>query len=552
MLNRRLSIVRQPLVLAVLGVAAASAIFASGVLVTRATASHSPATPAPHTNTTTLPAIASDAVASAGGGALDQGGAGVPASGYTSPAQGTIHAPGGKGYCPGTLGNVITGTAIDPSKVGFVPSLLTGGFELQGISLRAEGVCDANGRATSSHPALNSNYVDAATQVQVYVNQNVSSTPQPDILGNSHATFTSNGYDYSVNVNGGQRIPVDIPPGKVPAMPSGPAVDPQAAAILRAAIAQLAPKLSADCFYTEASGDWSNLGGLGLGDPRTAIPAGFTLRDMQLSTYAPPVKDCGSPAPPTLRSFNAGWQSSSGFLGVSVNPIFAGMNPGAGSLNGYGAHWATSRYQFNVFAKFPNGVGLSTVQAIAKAIDPSFDATCLVQQRDLLPGELAGLGFRAPSVPNGYKLASSMLRVDEVSASCTNPPPGTAPTYNLHWSLTGPDGNIDANEARFPFPKGGKGVPQGSPQPTGSISDFGINWTDARGTNYSVFASGPGTSPTPQRGRLIAIAKSMDPTLDVTKLQQQPGQPIPYKGSGSSSTGVSGSAVTSAALPPLK
>ena len=65
------------------------------------------------------------------------------------------------------------------------------------------------------------------------------------------------------------------------------------------------------------------------------------------------------------------------------------------------------------------------------------------------------------------------------------------------------------------------------PSRPGSISGYGLNWTDGKGTQYSVHGF---TSRKQTLGKdvLIAIAKSIDPTLDVSKLDEQPEVPRPY------------------------
>ena len=119
------------------------------------------------------------------------------------------------------------------------------------------------------------------------------------------------GYVFNVGVNGYHILPaaaadggpaVDLPttsnsgsgssePGRsIAPAPTQP--DPRTAEVLRQLIGQLAPDLDQKCFWTTGSGDWSALAALGIGDPRGAIPSGYSLVDANSTTFNPPAAGC--------------------------------------------------------------------------------------------------------------------------------------------------------------------------------------------------------------------------------------------------------------------
>ena len=67
----------------------------------------------------------------------------------------------------------------------------------------------------------------------------------------------------------------------------------------------------------------------------------------------------------------------------------------------------------------------------------------------------------------------------------------------------------------------------GSGSGSGYQSSNTLNWTGPDGTNYFVNAYSTGVSPTVPKDDLIAVAKSMDPSFDISKLSEgSPDKPI--------------------------
>jgi len=159
--------------------------------------------------------------------------------------------------------------------------------------------------------------------------------------------------------------------------------------------------------------------------------------------------------------------------------------------------------------------GCDTIRAIARALDPSFDEACLIQDRELTAQDLKRLGFPVPSGPAGYQIVRSATTSQEIPAGCPEPQ-GWVTQYNLSWTLErGPD-TIEASASRY----------GNSTEPArGVIGPNAIWWTDASGTNFSVNAYSRGVSPEVPRDDLIAVAKSMDPAFDESKLT--PGPDVP-------------------------
>ena len=131
---------RKPALLAISALAICGAMFASGALVAHGSAGE-PSLPAPTPAAAAhvvAPGIAVDGsantalqgapdVAGSKGGGTGSAPAGPPSTAY------------GPGGCPAPIGDVISGSTIDPAKVGLTPVLLAAGFQLESVSLHADG-----------------------------------------------------------------------------------------------------------------------------------------------------------------------------------------------------------------------------------------------------------------------------------------------------------------------------------------------------------------------------------------------------------------------------
>ena len=466
----------------------------------------------------------------------DVGGGGVAAD-YSYPRYALCSAP---------IDVAASGSVIDLTNSGFVMNLLGDGYTLKGLSVRSEGECDENGQATSGFLTLDSSWTHVASGYEVWVAQRVSPDAQPNVRYDSSLNFWENGYYYTVYVNSYIYYPVD---DAARTEPLNPADDPQVQAVLDDVIATLAPGIGAQCFYTQAQGTWDDLAALGIGDPRGAIPAGFVESYLNVTTFTPPADGCPVAGdPPIAPGFNAGFtrdDGTSGWLDISAWAIGGGDVMPYGYLDSYSVSWSNGTWAFNVYGHDGTeaGLGTETLQAIARAMDPAFSPQCFVQERQLDPSELAGLGFGQPAIPDGYSLESSSLRIQELPAGCSNED-YNGPTVNLYWNITNGDNTYSVEASRYPLAEG-----EDRPE-EGWISDYGMNWSKPDGTYYAIWASSSGVTGIPDRDTMVAIATSLDPTLDPSTLTEGDGPkplPMPARDATGGSNGSAGGGAAEAA-----
>ena len=533
---------RKPLIW-LLGLAAAAAFFASGALVARATIDDDGDDSGDRARLV-VPGIGFDggpepAIARNTGapGDLPKG---MPASrgGSADASYPACRSP----LPPG----VITATGIDWAKANFTPSLPSSGFSALSLSLSSQGQCDKNGTSTRGAVVLDSSWIHDGTLLEAYVSQRASTERVASVIRQDSATFWANGYVFHVGVNAYHIMPVaeDLPAagpasdpgtsssgagssGSAPDRPTiapAPPADPRAAEVLRELIAQLSPSLDQKCFWTMGQGDWTSLASVGIGDPRPAVPSGFTQQEFNVTAFTAPPAGCDTSVKPTEGfSFNAGWQKEGNgfaYLGVSVyNNGFDQDYPG--QIGEYGANWSNNGLQFGVFAKSEQPLGIDVVRALAKALDPNFNEACFVRERTLSDSDLPGLGFSPAKAPDVYKLVRSNMVASEIAAGCPKPE-GFEPSYNLNWSFEKGADVIDAGANRYGESQRGDG--------SGYQSANHLNWTSANGTNFYVNGYSKGVSPAVSKDDLVAVAKSIDPAFDITKLKDAPDggeKPIP-------------------------
>ena len=513
--------------------AAGAALFASGALVARATLNDKDSSPAtPDTSKLIAPGVGTDSIA--GSKPASFPGANTAETGSRGGTD--MSYPGCQAPLPA---GVIVNGVIDPAKARFIPALPTAGFTPSSVSVAVQGDCNADGTATSGDLVVSSTWQHDASGLTAYISQRVSSTKVASVFRQDGASFWANGYEFSVSVNPYRALPAaassDMPASgsgssssaggttsTAPARPAAAAdIDPAAAVVLRQLVAQLAPGLDQKCFWSQAAGGWDSLAAVGIGDPRPAIPSGYTQTDLNVVALVPPASGCDTSLKPDDGfSLNAGWQkgTNADFAYIGVTVYSAANGQPYGQLNKYGANWSNGSFSFGVYAKAEKPVGVDVIRAIAKAMDPSFNDACFVQQRELKDSDLTALGFHAAKAPSGYKLAKSSLQAQDIAAGCPKPD-GFQPSYNLAWSFQKGADTIEASANRY----GGSGSGSGS----GYQSANNLNWSGPDGTSYSVNAYSTGVSPTVPKDDLIAVAKSMDPTFDISKLSEGgPEKPI--------------------------
>lgn len=519
---------RRPLAWLIAG-AAAAAFFAAGIGVARATMDDDG-----DDSETVAPDVLSPGISQGGGApgpntpaiAGEDKGADAGRSGLASYAGCRAPLPAG----------VVTASGIDPAKAGFVPALPGEAFAALSASIGAVGDCDKDGNATSGDLTLDSAWTHTASGLDAYISQRATSERVANVLRQDSATFWDNGYVFTVGVNSYHILPAatrDAENGSSPATSSGatdgvtrtapastpvsPNPDPRAAEVLRELIAQLAPGADLRCFWTLGTGDWTSLATVGVGDPRSAIPAGYTEQGVQVTSFAPPADGCDASLKPRDGfSFNANWQKQDadnfGHIGVSVYG-YGGSAGYPGQIGEWGANWANNGLQFSVYAKAEKPLGIDAIRVIAKALDSQFNEACFIKERQLTDADLPGLGFSPAKAPDGYTLDASSMIASEIGAGCEKPE-GWEPSYNLNWTFTKGADTINASANRY----GSSQVGDGS----GYQSTNSLSWVSANGTNFSVNAYSRGINPTVPKDDLIAVAKSIDPAFDISKLKEAP------------------------------
>ena len=365
------------------GVAAAAALFGGGVLTGQRTtgspSSNSTQTAPVDTHSVRLPAIAAD----------DKGGGATQPAGE---ARSGVAVPPGGASCQAALPGVVSGTTIDLAKAGLTPRFVGDGFSLVSLSINAMGSCDGSGAA---QPMLDSQWRHEATGLNVWVHQSKSESA-PDVIQGSNATFFDGGYAFQVSVGGGVAYAVDSgsstgggsAPNTEPAIaPGGPTSDdPRASGVLQTVIAALAPSLSDACFAHQVTVGWEGLGSLGVGDPRAAIPAGWTEHNVAVVTYTPAAKDCGGGPVVEGGSFSATYvqHASDGSVVAALMMHAAALGPNVdtspGTISDYGLNWSDGHFQYSVYAKANEPVAREVLVAIAHAMDPAFDVSKLTEQ----------------------------------------------------------------------------------------------------------------------------------------------------------------------------
>lgn len=423
------------------------------------------------------------------------------------------------GYqCPAAIAPSVLGTTIDPASAGFTMSLLGQGYTLQYIALRAEGECDENGQAKSSHLVLDTTWRHTATGFDVTISQAAGGDPIASILYTESAEFSLDGYNYRVFVNSYRYFAEDA----VAIQPPTDGPDPRVQAVLVETISSLAPALDQQCFYTQRQGDWADLAALGIGDPRGALPSGLTQNWFNLLTLNDPARDCDGPEPAAggSQSFNVSFNDESdGWVGIDVYRLWPEQANYPGYFDQYSVNWNNATYQFNVYGnRNGQGLGQDALAAIARALDPAFSSQCLVTERVLSVAEVQALGFLPPTIPSGFTFAESRFTVNGLADGCSVPSDYEIYTsYYLSWTLRGEDGTeIGINVNRT------DGVDAEPGDPPGYIGPNSIWWTGSDGTYYSIWASSIGISPTVDPALLAGIATSLDPNLDIDSLGEEP------------------------------
>lgn len=399
--------------------------------------------------------------------------------------------------CAGDISGAISGEVIAPSQIGFAMNLLGEGFHLTSLSLHSDGSCAADGTADAPLPELDTTWTVDGSSAPLFLSQRSAAQGGGNRIDDASASFWWNGYQYAIQlafVTPAERIP-------------GAAAD-DTRAILRRAIAELAPGLDLSCFAQPKTGSWADLAALGIGDPRPAIPSGYAESDFSLTYLSTPACAAASPADGEVSLFALFENASGSTIGIGAWSL-AGSSSYPGTIQDGLVAWSSGVYQFSVYGDGTGGpLASSVLVPIAQKLDPAFSADCSLQPVTLAPADLPALGFHAPAAPPGYAPTGSSLTGEVVGASCTKHFDFRG-TYVLFWSFSSGEGFvITASADRVVSDQPG-------PRTDPVISDSCISWSDDLGTTFfvagysAVGAGGPGQSV------LAAVARSMDPGLTI-------------------------------------
>lgn len=438
------------------------------------------------------------------------------------------------GGCQVPLGASLDGT-LDLKALGLTPRSPGAGFQLLGFSLRRQGECPEDGSLPSSGDlVLDSQWLHTATKLTLNITQAVSAERVPNFRGQAYASFSDGGYAFSVST-GYYYIASVEKPGILPPDETqfGPVIDE--------ALRGLAPSLEAKCFAREVTGGFDDLASFGIGDPRPAIPSGFTLQDARLQRIEPAAAGCDTPPVEDGRVMNfwANWSADGGASWLSINVTAAPTEPGIfvhSALTDQFASWQSGRFAYNVngYGRDGRGIGVDAIRAIARALDPSFSEQCLVREEKIDESQLAGAGFNAPSLSGWTRTTERLVRAS-IADGCARPE-GYRDGYSGQWRLTKDGTSIVAFADRSI--QAVEDIPFG-----GAIFGTAAKWTNSDGISFAVHSEG-GTSVT--RDDIIAVAKSMDASFDPAKLQDGgdggPVRPLPAPDAGVSGGGSAGSA----------
>lgn len=456
--------------------------------------------------------------------------------------------------CQGDLPVSISASGVDLAAAGISLRTLGSAFAPLSMSVRAEADCDfsiqRDGGTAASGPfslVVDTTWRHKDTGTQVTVSQRASATAVANVIRQGYAQFSSGGSNFTVYASTIYYAGVDGEKKLDSTSPASPAIAPdgrQAAdnTVLLAAIRDLAPSLGDQCFAHEVQGDWDDLKALGIGDPRGAVPSDLPLGQMYLSYVTPAAESCGGAALPQNAGiqFNANWygDKSQSSVSVGANAVDLRYSPAGsfiGTITDNYANWQSNGIQFNIYGNKGNaGLGVDTIRKIAKALYPSFDDACFVRETTFDTKDLGAYGLKAPETPSGYKKGESRGVANDIADGCTKPE-GYVEGFSYFVQYQDGENVISVNIDRY--------AAKDLAATSGYIGPNNINWVTSQGVNVSVSGyNQQGKTGGPSLDTLKALAKSIDPTVDFSKMTETGGDKIvppdaPSSSSGSGSSG---------------
>lgn len=389
---------------------------------------------------------------------------------------------------------------LTPELAAFPARLLDSEFELTAI--RFGDLC----YQPTPTKMLETEWRHRKTGVELMIDQFATST-MPTRIAPLYATFADAGYDFNIiNVSLYGNVSADGFPEKP--------VDPATAhRIVEMAAQQLRPPVPLSCFYRTVAKDWSDLAGFGLGDPRPAVPDGYSLARPEFTVLERPSKDCPPASPPPTAEPQVQFQAMFSGPGSSLLAVFASsVTPddieSPATFRPGDARWHNAKYRFSINWA-PERVTDEQARAIAKALDPGFAAVCPLSARAVSFADLNQPNVREPRRPDGLPavISSSFLVVGSSIGCASDAPPG----FQAHWLLEYRDraGLVDVTAL------GGEQLPNMRPM---VFEDKTLYWK--RGDGVAFYVSGLKAEFT--REELLAIARSLDPSFDESLLAAPP------------------------------
>jgi hypothetical protein len=450
----------------------------------------------------------------------------VPASGFGGGRGSDAMLYGGG--CPGPLPGVLSDGRVDPALGGFPSRWLGEGFQFAGLAIRGERDCSVE--ASPAKSVLETTWLHSASGAAIYVRQAADEGERPNVIYSGGAEFGRDGYRFTVYpgympMPAGTVTANPVPEDSVASSPALRAPDmSQMQAAVEDAVNQLAAGLDLACFYRQRQGTWDDAVAAGIGDPRGAIPATLKEAHMQLMLFDRPAASCNAPALEGMQalSLNALFGDERGMLSINVSSIGPEMPVTTTGQFGQGnANWSSAKYQFWLNWE-PTSLPDATVRAIAARLDPGFGNACLVEVLPMTEAEARAAGIIAPTPPEGFRLEPGST-ITKVAGNGNCGASGGEQGFRATWMLfaDGPGGVIIVEAAKGPQMPGRPVIDYYDPARS-------LFWIDANGVSHAV----SGVKADVSRETLLAVAKSVDPGFDESKLttppgQTEPGQPIP-------------------------
>lgn len=384
--------------------------------------------------------------------------------------------------------------ALNPELEAFPARLLDSEFEL--TAMRFGRLC----YEPSSPLMLETEWKHRKTGATLMLDQ-LATESLPTRIAPLYATFSDNGYDFYLMNLSMYGYPKPVVDGTT------------AHRIVELAVEQLRPPVPLSCFYRSVSKDWSDLAALGIGDPRSAIPAGFDSIQLDFTALEQPAAGCPATTPPPSAEPDIQFQAMFGGDGNRLLGVFArSLTPDdvdATSTFGPGeARWQSAQYQFSL-NWHPEQLSDDQVRAIARTLDPGFQAVCALSAREVDFTELQATGIREPVRPGGLPtIVSGSFYLVGHSPACANPGAGG---FQAHWLMEYRDRGalVDVTVLR------GEQMPNMRPL---VFEDKTLYWKRADGVAFYL----SGVKAEFSREELLAIARSVDPAFDESLITAPP------------------------------